>query len=428
MPRSFDIYAFDPEQKAVVPLSALSPAAWTPEDHDPDGATPRLGVYRARRIVGTLYRCVDIRAKAVAHVPFALELGGKDVTDDDAMQPLIGRIRRMLHLSEAALCCYGAYYYELGTNIAGRNLTPFWLAPQTVTPITSTKGLEGFRRVSPGGVSEFRQKLRGTDPAQFKGLLYGWLPSIEDELGPDVAPAVVALTKAGVIRGLDGTLASFFNRGLIKMTLFQVEGNRQPQDMEKLQTWVNRVMTGVKNAWRSVIIRDSIKPIVIGDGVKDIGSPEIERAAREGIAETMGVPQSMLMSDVLAGGTVEAEQVNFYEMTVIPQCELIQTAYNDQYLARLDMRMYFDPDKLPVMQAAQLRKAKAVSELVPGTPILTVDEARALLNYGPMPAALAAPMPAGGEGDEATGGEGDEATGAGGAEQPAPIDEEDTGQ
>jgi hypothetical protein len=411
MPR-FDIYALDPAQKAVVPLSALSPEAWSPVDHDPDGTSPRLGVHAARRLVGTLYRCVDIRAKAVSHVPFTLELGGKDVTTDDAMQPLIGRIRRMLFLSEAALCTYARFYFELGTNIAGRNLTPFWLAPQTVTTITTTKGLEGFRRVAPGGVTEFRQKIRGTEPAQFKGLLYAWLPSVEDELAPDVAPAAVALAKAGVIRGLDSTLASFFGRGLIKMTLFQVEGNRQPQDMEKLQTWVNRVMTGVRNAWRSVIIRDSIKPIVIGDGVKDISSPEIERSAREGIAETMGVPQSMLMSDVLAGGTVEAEQVNFYEMTVIPQCELIQAAYNDQYLSRLDMRMTFDPDKLPVMQAAQLRKAQSVAQLVPNEPVLTVNEARALLGYGPKPAALASPKPASGEGDEAS------------AEQPVTVAEE----
>src|SRR5690554_1073470 len=99
-------------------------------------------------------------------------------------------------------------------------------------------------------------------------------------------------------------------------------------------------MAGARNAWRSVIIRATMKPIVIGDGVKDIGSPEIERMAREDIATTMGVPQSMLWSDALAGGTVEAEQVNFYETTIMPECELIQQAYNSQYLEKLGMRLY----------------------------------------------------------------------------------------
>lgn len=403
------LLAFDGSTKGAVPLSALRPSAWVPEDDDPDSGADVLGVRKARRAVGTLYRCVDIRGKAVADVPFRLEQNGKALDiEDPAVAPLAGRIRRMLLLSEGALCCYGAAYFELGRNVVGRNLTPFWLAPQTVMPITTLGGLDGFRRTAPGGVTTFTTKTSKADPPIFKGFMYAWLPGIEDELAPDVAPARVALMNAGVVLGLDGVLQSFFRRGLIKVTLFQVEGNRPPQDMEKLQTWANRVMAGMRNAWRSIVIRDQIKPVVIGDGIKDISSREIREDARTGIAETMGVPQSLLMSEVLAGGTADAEQLGFYVFTVLPECRLLAAAYNSQYLNQIDMQLVFEPEKLPVMQKAELAKAEAVSRLVPGQPVLDVDEARALIGYGPkkvtpapaLPAADEDPVPDPGEGGD----------------------------
>lgn len=393
--------------KASVPLSALRPEAWTPEDDDPDSGAALFGVRRARRAVGTLYRCVDIRAKAVSHTPFRIEQAGRELPPDDpTASALTGRLRRMLYLSEAALCTYAAAYWELGTNRVGLNLTPFWLAPQTVTPITTTAGIEGFRRTAPGGVAEFRQRVGRSEPPQFKGLLYTWLPGIEDELAPDIAPARVALLDAGVVNGLNEVLAAFFKRGMVKVTLLTVEGNPPAAEMEKVQSWWRRLVSGSRSAFRSVAVRASVKPTVIGEGVKDISAPGIRTAHRTGVAETMGVPQSLLMSEVLAGGTADAEMLGFYEFTVLPQCELIEAAFNEQYLSRLNMRMAFEPEKLAVRQAAELAKAEAVARLIPNQSILTLDEARALLGYGPMrpvqtPTADDEPIPAPPLGDEA---------------------------
>lgn len=379
-------YVIDPF-KGTVPLSALRSDAWSPEDDDGDDA-PSFGVRKARRAVASLYRCIDIRAKAVSRMPFRLELldGDDDVTEEPQYQPLRERLRGMRYLSEAALCTSASFYWELGRNRVGLNLTPFWLAPGSVAPIaTPIDGLTGFRRMSGAGGRVFDRRLPGAnDPPIFRDLCYGWLPSPDEEVAPDVAPARVALMAAQVEHGLDTAMVGFFRRGLVKAVLLTVEGNPPPAELKKLEAWWQRMIAGAGRAWRSVVVRSTVKPEVIGDGLKDLNSGAIRSDARENVAEAMGVPLSLIESRALAGGTAEAERLNFYEFTVEPQCQLIDRAFNDQYLRLLGLRMVSEPDKLPVKQAAKLAQAKAISEVV-GKPVLTRDEGRALLGYGAWP-------------------------------------------
>ena len=172
------IYAFD-GQKAI-PLSALSPDAWTPADPLDAGAAGTRSDQALAGAVPVLFRAIDLRAKAVAGLPFRLHERGQDVTESADHQELRDHIRRMLWLAEASLCFRGAAYFELAVNPVGRNATAYFPSPWTVSPqIAPLAGLRGFHRAGGAG---------GWFAPQ--DILHIWQP---DPAGPPQS-AVAALT------------------------------------------------------------------------------------------------------------------------------------------------------------------------------------------------------------------------------------------
>lgn len=97
----------------------------------------------------------------------------------------------------------------------------------------------------------------------------------------------------------------------------------------------------------------------------------------------MGIPFSLLYSAAANFATAQMDNLSFYQKTVVPRCDMIEEALNDQLLKPLGLTLEFDPDQLDVYQAAQVEQAKAVRGLV-GKPILTVNEGRAMLRYDPL--------------------------------------------
>jgi hypothetical protein len=353
-----------------IPLASLRADAWSPAD--PLDGSGDLTAKKAFDVVPVLHRCVDIRAKAVQTMPYRLEKNGKDVSADPTYDRLRAALRPMLYLAEAGLCIKAAYW-EKATNRMGRNPEAKWLAPTTITPeIDPARGLTGFRRT--GGIS-------GTLPVA--RVLYIWNLDPFVELGEGRSPVATVLAAAGVLHYLDLYAASFFSRGGIKMTLISVPPSTPPAERDKLKAWWDALSSGVRAAFRSVVISAEVKPTVIGSDPKDTAAPELVRLSREDICGGMGVPQSLVFSNPLAGGTVAAERLNFYDFTVIPECEHIGTELTEQWLdPTFGLRYIPDPDKLEAMQQGELAKAQGLVQVV-GAGILLEDEARQMLGRDP---------------------------------------------
>lgn len=361
-----------------IPLSALTPDAWMPSDPFEQGIT--FTTRQAQSVVPILFRAIDMRAKAVSRIPLRLEQDGKDVTESSAAQ--IARLRALLFLTEAAICLTYQAYWELATNRSGRNLTPEWLAVGTITPQinplaqTRDKAVAIYTRTGGrGGTLQPNQVIP----------FWGQSPAVE--IGPDakLAPAAVVLNAAGLLYDLDRYAQGFFQRGGIKMTLLTVEGNASKEERDKLKSWWDRMVSGTRSAWRSIVINSTVKPEVIGSSPNETASPQLTKISREDIAAGMGVPMALLMlSAPLAGGTADAERLNFYDFTIVPEAEWIVGVANERYFSRLGQEVILEPESLEVYQWAEVQKAQSVAKLVPGQPILTVDEARALVGYEPM--------------------------------------------
>jgi hypothetical protein len=287
---------------------------------------PSLGVLSMYNLVPYVYRAVDIRAKAVASVPWHLtDSNGIELSD----HPLLHNMRTRLLLTESALCLYGCAYWLFEGD------TLRWALPSSITPrYDSRDGLVGFDRSWTQGGGK-AQRLAPDE------LVYFWLPNLSAELGPGVPPANRALAAARVLYHLDRFADQFFQRGAIKATLLSVEGNPPRQELDRLESWWRRLVSGVRNAWRSVAIRSTVKPITIGEGLSELENNALVQQRREDICAAFGVPHSLLSADAANYATSENDRTTFLQQTVKPSCLLIEEVLNGQVFGPLGLRFAF---------------------------------------------------------------------------------------
>ena len=138
-----------------VRLSELPPEAW----QYLRGGSGAGDLAKFHRAVPWLFRGVDLRADAVADMPFVVLRGrGQDAQEVDNSkdwQNAVGFLphpRDLLWLVEAALVVWGYCYLEQGRTVARRLRELRYLWPTTVQPeIDPERGLTGFqRRGGPG--------------------------------------------------------------------------------------------------------------------------------------------------------------------------------------------------------------------------------------------------------------------------------------
>lgn len=358
----------------VIPISAYPEAAWKLVLGMSDGTDGELTPHGAYRNVPIVYRCVRLRAKAVQRIPLALMRGKVDVTDRPEHGMLLMQLTKLLYQFEASLCVYAAAYAlkQKGRYTGTPSLR--WVTSAAIRPeYDEQDGLKGFKRA----LGRTAQTLAPDE------LVYSWLPILDRDIGPGVAPVAVALRAAGVLNNLDTFLGGFFDRGALRVTLLTVEGNPPEREIQKLESWWRKVVGGVKNAFASVGVRANVKPVTIGDSLADTVDVSLTDSKTLQVLEAMEVPASIALPGAANYATARQDWTNFYEATIIPEAELIVGALNDQWLRpALGVRLELHPERLEYFQASELEKAAGLAALV--GPVLTQNEARARLELEPL--------------------------------------------
>jgi HK97 family phage portal protein len=374
----------------AINLNRLPPEAWT----DLLGAEAAseagdLTVQEAYKAVPWLFAAVSLRAKAVSRVPFAIYRGSRDVTEAASVAWLVDELRLRLLLTEAALCLYGAGYWA--AQRAGAARWHRWLLPSTikVTAWDRRGKPAAFKRTVKDGAGVREIAIPASE------MIHFWQPSLLAEGKPGTPPAEVALAAAGLLHASDKFAAAFFAGGGTKRTILVTERNIAEKDKERIESWWERRTAGLTRLLRALVVPGDIKPVVVGEGLKEASSPELSKAAREDISTAFNIPQSLLFSNASRMAVAETDERLFYDQCVLPECELIQDVLNGQLFRREGLRFEFHPERLESYQKREMEKAEGVEKIV-GRPILTVNEGRAMMGYEPVPGGdeLAAPAPA----------------------------------
>lgn len=337
------------------------------------GLTPT----RAYAFVPWLYRAVCWRANQISRFPFALMSGEDDMTDDSVYESLLKNFKKRLWMIEAQLCLTGSAYELLETNERGRNITPRTLLSYFILPRYDNSGLTFF---------QFSGMNQVDVPTiiPLDRMLWWWRPNLMSEVMPGPYEAQAALGAASMLYALDSFSAAFFNRGAVPVTIAEVPPNMQPADKEEFQNWINRAVSGVRNAFKILAVRGGIKATVIGSRVRDSEAPELTALQRDNVAVAMGVPPSVIDGRSSDDSNSRSEKVAAITDTIIPEIELIFERYNDQLFSQFDLELVAHPEKLDIMQTVQLEQAQTLKDLTGGKPIMTTDEVRDWLNMEPM--------------------------------------------
>lgn len=344
------------ELKAV---SNQDPAAFLAGEPVGDDDNPTRTYYRR---APWLFRAIELRANAVANMPFRIMRGEIEVDNSETWQNTVGfwaEPSSLLWLTEAALCLWGTAYYWRDRNRA-KALGLRYIVPSTIEPqLDETQGLTGFVRT-------LGTKRIAATPDD---IVYFWRPDPYVEIGaPDSSPAMAALSAAGVLYNIDAFAEAFFKRGAIKATLLTVEGS--PSDLEKnrLKQWWQRAIGGINNAFNANVFSAIVKPVVVGEGLESLDNNALTADKRADVATAMGIPQTVLFSadasGLGGGGVVRQDDVHFYDKTIVPECRFIASVLNAQVFTPLGLRLEFMPETLDVFQADEVNRSQAFAQYV----------------------------------------------------------------
>lgn len=312
------------------------------------------------------FRALDLIAGAVSRMPLCIYRGEEDVTEIELPRywsDLMYRLTESYLLFNAAYCLKESNGY--GANVQWRFLVSPAMQYKT-DPVTGK--LTGF-------------VYSGTPiPDYEKSLLWWWWPNVLAEVGPGSGPTNAALNDATLIKYLTEFAMSYFQRGGFPVTLLQLGGPITQQEQEKIESWWNSMIAGVKRAFRAVLITNKITTTQIGSNIKDTIAPELYDQSARNVAIAYGIPISILMSDAANYATALEDHVKFYTETAIPITERMIEVWNERVFEPQGLTIEAEPEQLEIMQQYELQKAQTLSALV-GGPIMTRAEARALLGY-----------------------------------------------
>jgi SPP1 gp7 family putative phage head morphogenesis protein len=380
-----------------VRLDDLPPEAWRVIAGDSDTSAEAQRLYET---VAFLYRCVEVRANALVALPWAVQRNDSDIwTNADGAAPAelaaLSDIPDLLWQTEAAMCLAGeAFWHKIETR-ARRLLEVRWLSPATIKPVwDADAGLIGYKRALPN---------RAPQPMSVDEVVHFWLRGMH-ETKPRRSPAEAASIAARVIYNTDLFTAGFFERGAIKATLLTIDGNPLPAERERIKSWWRRFMAGVKNAFTAEVVAASVKPVVVGDGIGELANTALTAEKREDIATAMGVPHSLVLSNAANYATSQQDELNFYNLTIVPEARLIERQINRQLFEPLGLQFQFRPEELSVYQEDETQRAQAFSLYVgAGIPLGTAAQILGVslpdgmeyddLNVAPQPAQPQAEQP-----------------------------------
>lgn len=301
--------------------------------------------------VAWIYRAVNLRAGALASIPFTIYQG-----EDEFDWPKDINLVRLLRVTEADLCLRGAaYWLKVASPLKLVELQR--LNPWTVMP-----------KITEEGIQYFEQRLKDSRPRRWKPkeiVYFDHLYNPRDDLGPGVSPADVAGVPASLVTNMNVWAVNFFRHGAIPAVILTTEAGSIPDaERKRIENVWKRMLEGVKKAWRTVVLTHGLQANVIGPPVKELAMPELDTRTKEQIAAAYGIPMGLLEQGPMNRATAEVHQVSLYTETVIPEAHQVQETVNEQVMEELGLRMEFHPEQIEAIQAREAEKAGSVAQVL----------------------------------------------------------------
>jgi HK97 family phage portal protein len=322
------------------------------------------GLYAA---TAWLYRAVNIRASALAGIPYAVStLAGEDAGWDTRVTPL----HRLLNNIEADICLSGAAYLYKAVAFGGTPQAELAdverLNPWTMTPLTKPEPSAGLTEAS-RGVYGFRQVISGQKPRYYSlqdVVYFDHLYNPSDDVGPGVAPADVAGVPSAITRHMNEYASGFFANGSVIPFVLKTDKAVTPDEQDRLRSMFRRLYQGVRQFFQVPLLQRGLSIEKLGTAPSDLAMPELEDSAKKQIAAAIGIPPGLLEQQDTSHATAKTHQLSFYTETILPEAAMLEEKLNEHLFAPIGLDFAFRTDELEVLQQNELEKAGASSTLL----------------------------------------------------------------
>jgi portal protein len=353
-----------------IPLSQFPAEAWTSVIEAVGSGTRTTAAYKK---VPWLYRGVNARADAIANMPRSWEVNGKEVEVHDL--PFELDVNTFYNEIEGDLTLFGAAYVwtDWPKPLATRRIAR--LIPSSIKPkYTREAGLVGFERTV--GSNKVELSLQEVAPI--------WLPNREKEVGPGTPPGQAALRAAGALDFIDTYVEKFFEQGTVSPVIIGLDDTAEDQDVERIENWFKRKLTGIANAFGAVAVRSSVTPHKLAQNELDkLALKDLNDQKREDISTALGVPQTMLFSNAANYATANQDAFNWYELTINPESVRIDQALDARLWRGLGIRVRSRPERLEMYQEREAEKASKMTTFYDRA-IVTKNEVRKQAGWDPV--------------------------------------------
>lgn len=353
-----------------IPLSALTSEMWMSMlGGSADNSTPSA-VYQS---VPWVYAPVNLIANASGSLPLRW-LNAQGEAIDAPEVAWAQSFGDLLNAVAGDLVLYGAAYVFRGNNARGVPTQLRRLLPVTIKPeVDAAKGLTHFTR----SVNGSQKRL------ELKDVIYIWEPNRTGEIGPGTSRVHAALAAAGALANMDTATEIMFRNGAIRPTLVAFEGLAQEAERERVQGWLDRAVSGIRNAFRPLAVGTTITPTTLGDKPSELTMPELTDSKRQDIATALGVPHTLLFSNASNYATAQQDTLNFYDLTIIPLVMRALSAFNSQCFEAFGFTAETAENELEFYQQMQGDQVQALS-LMFGQRVITVNEFRERVGFAPL--------------------------------------------
>lgn len=273
------------------------------------------------------YRCVKLRADAVAGVPLVLRDADGVTIEDHALlrllrdvNPFTMNLGDLLRATEAAYNIWGVtYWLKLrGIGQAGVRWLQ-WLNPQTVEIETDEeRGVVAYKQTVGSRVRIFAPE----DVIVFRNF------HPLDDLG-GLSPLSVALSEVNAELNAARFVAAFFANDARPAGLLTTDQQLMESDVERTRRWWQRLFQGAANRWKTGIVGGGLRWQTITFAPQELALAELRAEDRRAICAVFGVPAGMAGAwEQTTYATAREQKASFYEDTIIPQLDYYAEVLN----------------------------------------------------------------------------------------------------
>ncbi|GIL24627.1 MAG: hypothetical protein BroJett042_31400 [Bacteroidota bacterium] len=347
--RSVYLYSVGPDGvQSVKANSPLYNRFFDLVDDDADSLDlPRsiAGLVKAYRLSVWVYRCVRVRAHALAAIPLVIKDTNAEMMPEHPLSTVFsGHNSKLLYKTESDLQVFGRAFWSFGLEKATGRAKVRRLNPMTIEVDADHTGIRGYV-----------QRINGQVIAQWQPhemvMFSDYAP--DNDLGGQ-SPVSVALRAAGVTINISAFSEYFFRNGAIPDVILVSQNRLSDPDKERVQTEWRRRFGGVEKSHGTAILEGSLFDLkTVTPPLKDLAMAELREEERRDICAALGVPMSIAQAADPALYAAKQDYANFHTLTVLPELDMLVDTINEHLMPRYGLRgAYVEADTSKV-QALQ---------------------------------------------------------------------------